>query len=408
MVAKQGWKFLREPSSLVARIYKEKYFSSVQFSKASLGKAPSLIWRSIWSAREVVLRGTSILGADSKVRCKGESSNDSEKSELWKHIWELEVYGGCKHFLWKAVSNTLPTRANLYKRKIIEDPLCPICQREEENVLHALWSCPAASDVWGEMLSPVQKWRLEEKDFQQLWLRMVKRLTKNQIEITVNIMKRIWGRRNEVLFENKFMDPGKLVQNALIGWEVFLEANKKTCDTVREVSSISKQGWEKPVGNCCKVNFDAALDMVNKKIGLGIIVRNNAGDIMAAVCTPRKLVVSPFLVECHALWRSMEVCRELGFWDIILEGDAKNVIDRVNSATEDESEWGQIITDLKTVLGRCDGWSLNFIHREKNGVAHFLAKMALNLDEERCWIEEGPIQIEQLIVKEKSCITLNT
>jgi hypothetical protein len=32
-----------------------------------------------------------------------------------------------KHFLWKASHEILPTCSNLFRRKIIDDPMCPIC-----------------------------------------------------------------------------------------------------------------------------------------------------------------------------------------------------------------------------------------------------------------------------------------
>jgi len=40
-------------------------------------------------------------------------------------------------------------RKILCRHKVVEDNLCPCCTREAESVLHALWSCLAAQDVWG-------------------------------------------------------------------------------------------------------------------------------------------------------------------------------------------------------------------------------------------------------------------
>lgn len=49
-------------------------------------------------------------------------------------------------------------RLSLTKRKITDNPLCPICEREEETVDHSLWSYSAGSDVWVESTSLVHKW----------------------------------------------------------------------------------------------------------------------------------------------------------------------------------------------------------------------------------------------------------
>jgi hypothetical protein len=57
MVAKQGWSFLFNPDSLVARIYKAKYFPRTSLLNAKIGYNPSFAWRSIWNSRQVLLHG---------------------------------------------------------------------------------------------------------------------------------------------------------------------------------------------------------------------------------------------------------------------------------------------------------------------------------------------------------------
>lgn len=63
--------------------------------------------------------------------------------------WDLNVTNAIKMFLWRACHNLLPTKANLFKRGVCDDKLCPICLKEEETVAHITWECPAANDVWG-------------------------------------------------------------------------------------------------------------------------------------------------------------------------------------------------------------------------------------------------------------------
>lgn len=58
---------------------------------------------------------------------KGSSSNPDVVNKLWKTVWNLRVPPVTKVFLWKACNNILPTKLDLYKKGITEDPLCPIC-----------------------------------------------------------------------------------------------------------------------------------------------------------------------------------------------------------------------------------------------------------------------------------------
>ena len=61
-----------------------------------------------------------------------------KKKGFWKSIWKLKTPGKIKQFLWKSYTNSLHTRENLLKRTILHDPLCHLCAKEPENVLHAL------------------------------------------------------------------------------------------------------------------------------------------------------------------------------------------------------------------------------------------------------------------------------
>jgi hypothetical protein len=57
LLAKQGWQILQDPTALVARILKEKYFPSGSFLSATIGRRPSYAWRSICQARKVLEDG---------------------------------------------------------------------------------------------------------------------------------------------------------------------------------------------------------------------------------------------------------------------------------------------------------------------------------------------------------------
>jgi hypothetical protein len=82
-------------------------------------------------------------------RDKGEGSNSQGSQDIWKLIWRLQVSNPTKTFLWRACSNILPTKVNLARRKVLDNDICILCNREPESVIHAMWPCPAAQDVWG-------------------------------------------------------------------------------------------------------------------------------------------------------------------------------------------------------------------------------------------------------------------
>ncbi|KAK2384992.1 putative mitochondrial protein [Trifolium repens] len=57
MVAKQGWNFITKSNTLVAKVYKARYFPNSSLFASTLGHNPSYAWRSIWKSRHVIMNG---------------------------------------------------------------------------------------------------------------------------------------------------------------------------------------------------------------------------------------------------------------------------------------------------------------------------------------------------------------
>lgn len=57
LVAKQGWRLIQFPNSLMAKVLQAQYFKKSGFLNAKLGYKPSFIWRSILWGRQVLHNG---------------------------------------------------------------------------------------------------------------------------------------------------------------------------------------------------------------------------------------------------------------------------------------------------------------------------------------------------------------
>lgn len=47
LLAKQGWRLMKEDQFLAVQVLKAKYYKNCTFLDAGMGKRPSFIWRSI-------------------------------------------------------------------------------------------------------------------------------------------------------------------------------------------------------------------------------------------------------------------------------------------------------------------------------------------------------------------------
>lgn len=129
------------------------------------------------------------LGYESKEeREKDDSSSTCNDGLVWNKIWRLKAPAVVKNFLWKAINNCLPTKENLATRIIVEDPSCPICNREVESVCYSLWSRGTSTGV-AEVSGPVQKWNSNEREFFSIWKILVQKLKHEELEKVAIIMR---------------------------------------------------------------------------------------------------------------------------------------------------------------------------------------------------------------------------
>lgn len=107
------------------------------------GKSNTLIWPHSKSCHYDVKSGyhveKNIKLIEDTTNC---STSNTVDNNLWKHIWNAKVSPKIKTFIWKACKNAIPTRANLYKRKLVDKHLCHVCQKAIEDVEHLLLTCP--------------------------------------------------------------------------------------------------------------------------------------------------------------------------------------------------------------------------------------------------------------------------
>jgi hypothetical protein len=119
-----------------------------------------------------------------------------------------------KNFMWRACHDLLPTCVNLYKRKIINDPMHPLCGLVEETTTHVLWLCSAAFDVWSMGDRRLQKSKAHGEDFLQIVEGIFASYDEKEIQLFVGLAQKIWMRRNDVVHGNPFTHPTELMVRA--------------------------------------------------------------------------------------------------------------------------------------------------------------------------------------------------
>lgn len=146
-----------------------------------------------------------------------------------------------------------------------------------------------------------------------------------------------------------------------------------------------------------------ALDVVNQKLGIGLIARNCRGEILSSLCFGKSFSGIYALVECCALCRAVNLCRDLNIKDFIFEGDAKNVMQAITDCKQEWSWSGELLEDIKHFFSLRLDWQALFTYKEGNSTAHTLSRKALQMDGEKIWMEERPNVIYYVVMKDMAC-----
>ena len=151
-----------------------------------------LIWPHSSNGRYSCKSGYRFLKEEAELSYKQQPS--APDTHLWKNLWSLQVPNKVRNLLWHACRDAIPTKANLVRIKIIEDPLRDRCHETHETPLHALWLCKEIDIVWEDSESWAYRRQLQVLSFKELLSWMI--VQKQNVELFAMTMWLIWSQRN--------------------------------------------------------------------------------------------------------------------------------------------------------------------------------------------------------------------
>uniref|UniRef100_A0A2N9IJ26 Reverse transcriptase zinc-binding domain-containing protein n=1 Tax=Fagus sylvatica TaxID=28930 RepID=A0A2N9IJ26_FAGSY len=214
---------------------------------------------------------------------------------FWKKIWSVKVPFKIRNFLWRVCINALPTLVKLQRRTIISTARCSFCLAEDEDILHALWTCPLLP-LW----TPYKLTRKVVRSCYTSLLDVVGHLLEYESDASLAefafMLWLVWQRRNKAMYQselNNLDDIPLLAQRLLLE---FWAVNDQQ-QSVPQV--IPKQAWQPPTQLEFKANCDAALFPSHNMTSVGVVIRDGQASLLprsanaSIVCmlwmTPRQL-----------------------------------------------------------------------------------------------------------------------
>ncbi|XP_004305156.1 PREDICTED: putative ribonuclease H protein At1g65750-like [Fragaria vesca subsp. vesca] len=444
MLAKQGWRILQFPDSLVARLFRARYFPSSSFWSATATDG-SACWKGIAEARSVLARGMRWQVGDGTRVCIWEDPwlprpfsfkplyrvnthivlvselisdfvwnrnlvnilFDASDAELILSI-PISSRGRADRLVWHHDAKGAFTTKSAYWQAAQWLHSSASTSSQVEQIWHHIWRSNVPRKVkinaWkacGSILPTVSQLRTKH-----VYIDALCYLCNSAVEIVEHVVRDCPYVREvlccsalEECFEVEpnisCLDwlelchsqiPKELFEKLLWGiWSVWKERNCRLWkNTQQHVGQI-------------KANVDAAFDSVLHCGGLDVAFRDSMGCLVGGCCVRVDFVHNAVMVEALVARLACQVALQLQFSPVVFESDCLKVVKDAQSGVSDLSGYGTLIADIQSLLISCPGSRFVHVYREANVLAHKLAKKALCSSLDVRWYGSLPAIISNFV-----------
>ena len=160
---------------------------------------------------------------------------------------------------------------------------------------------------------------------------------------------------------------------------------KLSCHPQNLDSNSATLNWSPPPPDLFKINYDGVVFEEASRSGIGVVIRNNQGLVIASLTQKLPQAYQAIEIEPMAAIQALESGLEVGIDQAIVEGDSEIVVKNLVSNNLSLASFGLLIEDACTYAASFSKLSYSKTKREYNKVAHNLIKLVVFV-----WIENVP------------------
>ncbi|XP_031090853.1 uncharacterized protein LOC115995843 [Ipomoea triloba] len=431
MLGKQAWRFLTKPTSLVAKVYKARYYPKTSFIDAFVGGCPSYCWRSIMAAHGLIcsgvrrrigdgentliwghpwlpddpspmiqtpmpehLNGSVVAGLIDNGSWDYSVLNDIFDPQDVEHISRIKIPPKWKTFLWRALTNTLPVTTNLVIRRVEVDLECPKCGLDHETIVHALISCDYAQQVWNESGLTIPPH--EDGSFTAWFSSLMRGLTGEEVRLAAALLYHLWRARNSAVWDGCLQRPGAVKAAAvatLQAWRA-VHGGEAAAD---EDSSTTNTPPALPPSTLMQCYFDASYCTATMKAAFGIVLLTAEGTFVSACAGPLPDCFSPLMAEALACKEATSWIHDRGLTHVAFYTDCSQLRSLITQAAFVRSHAGFAVETCRAFFSSFSNCVIHSVSRTVNGIAHSLAATAYSQTTTLYWDSIPPDSISALL-----------
>ncbi|KAK3193730.1 hypothetical protein Dsin_025040 [Dipteronia sinensis] len=239
---------------------------------------------------------------------------------------------------------------NLNCRGIRVSPTCPLCSCRDETTLHALWGCRRLKEVTSTL--PIDRAKIggEGMLFFDFILGCLGCLDLAEICLLCVVFWKNWYDENQ-----KVKDLNTVTAvNDVVGWSRIYISDFQDSKHPQAIESNQQRVgtviWKPLKLGMYKINTDATINQMCKKVGFGIVIQNTTGFVMACSSQCICATFSPQVAEVEAILRGLQFARDSELLPATIESDVVVVVKWINEKSNIRADVGLILDDILSLI----------------------------------------------------------
>ena len=131
-----------------------------------------------------------------------------------------------------------------------------------------------------------------------------------------------------------------------------LEDFRTAQDQMRTETAMqpTRDTWQPLPQSVFKLNFDVAVFSCLNSSGFGAVIRNDKGEVMAAMAAKGPAVLCSEEAELLACRKAIEFAVDAGFSEFVIEGDNSSAMSAISTMQLDQSLMGNVVGDIQHLI----------------------------------------------------------
>ncbi|XP_031105287.1 uncharacterized protein LOC116010152 [Ipomoea triloba] len=328
---------------------------------------------------------------DGYKRLVGEFVHTPGTFDKWLHLWKIKCPAKWKVFVWRALSNVLPTTTNLILKRVDIDPACPMCGTLHENTMHSLLLCEFSTLVWHESSLHVPS--VGGDDFCEWFDNALGMLTEDDLLIVVALLYYLWRARNTTLWEGSLPHPKAVWRSARVAVQAWRQVHPAADEqpSAQAVTSL-------PVHNAELLCYVDAGFHQQTKAATVVAVLMQHGSFVAAFNSRLSNCYSPLMAESLACKEALSWLKDRGVSSVHIFTDCSTLRSLLTATTISLFSYVSFSIDAsRSIMASFIRCSVSLIPMSANRGAHALAAVAFSQSSALYWDSIPPNSISELI-----------